>query len=239
MNGGSGSYLISIPYEEFQFEQLVDPTVGGLRDLCSALDHRTIARPAIIGAAAIAGVNSGVSSPYADADAGAGAGPGSGRSGKAVVRFLRAGTGAGSQCRIESSTEIGGFENRRGDYCRIKSVLNSKASKRPPPSGYDEIEYLIATVPDPKDSRLDHQFDRALDAIRRAIESADYTFDRYWLPWDRSRTAAPAILPADPKTAQDGDAPFARSGRDPFSRFEIEEIVAAVSGRRDADRRNP
>jgi hypothetical protein len=77
------------------------------------------------------------------------------------------------------------IETWRGDYCRIKSVLNSKVSKRPPPSGYGEIEYLIATVPDPKDTRLDHQFDRALDAIRRALESADYTFDRFWLPWDR------------------------------------------------------
>src|SRR5215510_3825623 len=93
-------------------------------------------------------------------------------------------------------------ENRRGDYCRIKSVLSSEGSKRPPPSGYDEIKYLIATVPDPKDTRLDHQFDRALDAIRRAFESADYIFDRYWLPWDRSKTVAPPVSPADPRTAQ-------------------------------------
>src|SRR5262245_1698337 len=90
-------------------------------------------------------------------------------------------------------------ENRRGDYCQIKSALSSKASER---LGYGEIEYLIATVPDPIDTRLDHLFDRALDAIRRAIGSADYLFDRYWLPWDRSKPAAPTISPADPKTAQ-------------------------------------
>src|SRR5262245_9996879 len=93
-------------------------------------------------------------------------------------------------------------ENRRGDYCRIKSVLSSEGSKRQPPSGYDEIEYLIATVPDPNDTRLDHQFDRAVDAIRRAFESADYTFDRYWLPWDRSNAVAPPVSPTDPRTAQ-------------------------------------
>jgi hypothetical protein len=93
-------------------------------------------------------------------------------------------------------------ETRKGDYCRIKSVLNSKASKRPTPSGYDEIDYLIATVPDPKETRLDHQFDRALDAIRRALESADYTFDRFWLPWDRSRTVAPPSSTVDPRMAQ-------------------------------------
>ncbi len=101
-----GSYLISIPYEEFQFERLVNSTVGGSRDLCSALIQRAIARPAIISEFAIAGVNS--SGSYPDADTGSGAGPGSRRSGKAVVRFLRAGTGAGPQCRIESSTEIRG-----------------------------------------------------------------------------------------------------------------------------------
>ncbi len=89
-------------------------------------------------------------------------------------------------------------ENRGGDYCRIKSVLNPKGNRRPPPSSYEEIERLIATVPDPKDTRLDHQFDRALDAIRRAVEAAGYYFDRFWLPWDRSKAAALA----DPKTAQ-------------------------------------
>jgi hypothetical protein len=96
------------------------------------------------------------------------------------------------------------FENWRGDYCKIKSALNSKASKRVSPSGYDKIkiEYLIATVPDPKDTRLDHEFDLVLEAIQRAIGSAEYTLDRYWLPWERSQTAPPAISPADPKTAQ-------------------------------------
>src|SRR5262249_1602956 len=93
-------------------------------------------------------------------------------------------------------------ENRRSDYCRIKSVLSSKGNKGPPPPGYDEIKFLVATVPDPKDTRLDHQFDRGLDAIRRGIEVAGYTFDRFWLPWDRSKAAPTPISPADSRTAQ-------------------------------------
>src|SRR6266511_2952613 len=84
------------------------------------------------------------------------------------------------------------------DYCGIKSAFISKASKL----GYKKIDYLIAPVPDPIDTRLDHQFDRALDAIRQAIESADYTFDRFWLPWGKSKTAAPPISPTDQRTAQ-------------------------------------
>jgi len=45
-----------------------------------------------------------------------------------------------------------------------------------------KIEYLIATVPDPKDSRLDYMFDRYLEVIQLAIGEAGYTFDHYWLP---------------------------------------------------------
>src|SRR5262249_25707126 len=71
------------PYEEFQLERLVYPTVGGLCDLSSTLNPCAITGPAIVGAAAIAGVDT--SGPSRDADADAGAGPGSGRSGKAVV----------------------------------------------------------------------------------------------------------------------------------------------------------
>src|SRR5262249_603803 len=106
MNKDPGSYLISIPYEEFQLERLVDSTVGGLCDLSSDLRRRAIVRPAIVGATAIGGVDTSGSGPDADADAGAGTG--SGRSGEAIVRFLRAGTGSGSERQIESSTEIGG-----------------------------------------------------------------------------------------------------------------------------------
>jgi hypothetical protein len=92
-------------------------------------------------------------------------------------------------------------KNLKGDYCRIKTILNSNRGKRSPASGF-EIEYLIATVPDPKDSRLDHLFDQTLDAIQRAIADAGYTFDRYSLPWDRSKAVAPFVLLADQKTPQ-------------------------------------
>jgi hypothetical protein len=78
----------------------------------------------------------------------------------------------------------------RGDYCRVKDLNKNN------------IDYLIATVPDPKDSRLDHLFDRYLDAIRRAIEAADYNFDRYWLPWSISRTPTLVVLPAEQKMPQ-------------------------------------
>src|SRR5262245_37501136 len=92
-------------------------------------------------------------------------------------------------------------KNLRGDYCRVKAIRELNKIGNPAPAEY-KIEYLIATLPDPKDSRLDYMFDRYLDVIQLAIGDAGYTFDRYWLPWDRSRAAAPVGLPADPKSPQ-------------------------------------
>jgi hypothetical protein len=89
----------------------------------------------------------------------------------------------------------------RGDYCSVKTIWNSNRPEHRVASNYKR-NYMIATVPDPKDSRLDYMFDRNLDAIQRAIAMAGYTFDRYYLPWDISRTTAPAVLPADQKTPQ-------------------------------------
>jgi hypothetical protein len=46
-----------------------------------------------------------------------------------------------------------------------------------------DIEFLIAIVPDPIDSRLAYWFDRAMDAIEDAIESNQWNLDHFWLPW--------------------------------------------------------
>jgi hypothetical protein len=81
-------------------------------------------------------------------------------------------------------------KNFTSDYCRVKSIPNLK------------IRSLIATLPDPKDSRLDHSFDRYLNAIQRAIDTAGYIFDRYWLPWDKSKIVAPVISSANPQLMQ-------------------------------------
>ncbi|HMV46655.1 MAG TPA: hypothetical protein PLD20_13535 [Blastocatellia bacterium] len=51
-----------------------------------------------------------------------------------------------------------------------------------------ELDFLIATIPDPKESRLDHLFDGNLGGIQRALEAAGYVFDQYWLPWERTTT---------------------------------------------------
>src|SRR5262249_46347054 len=87
-------------------------------------------------------------------------------------------------------------KNLRGDYCRILNQV-----KYLPASDF-KTEYMIATVPDPINSRLDHQFDRYLDAIQQAIAAAGYTFDPHSLPWNISKPTAPVFLLAEPKTPQ-------------------------------------
>lgn len=46
-----------------------------------------------------------------------------------------------------------------------------------------EIDFLIATVPDPIDSTSGYRFDSVVDAIRLAAENCGYVFDRYSCPW--------------------------------------------------------
>ena len=50
------------------------------------------------------------------------------------------------------------------------------------PSAYS-IEFLIATVPDPTNSRLPHFFDSFVESLESAAEASGYTPDRIVLPW--------------------------------------------------------
>lgn len=45
------------------------------------------------------------------------------------------------------------------------------------------VSSLVVTIPDPLDSILDYAFDRALDAVQRALRVNGYFLDRYALPW--------------------------------------------------------
>ncbi|HKI21267.1 MAG TPA: hypothetical protein VKA15_25460, partial [Isosphaeraceae bacterium] len=63
----------------------------------------------------------------------------------------------------------------------------------------DHVEVMIATLPDPKRTRVASLFDTMLEAIRRAIESDGYVLDQFSLPWAESEpasTGAASILPS-------------------------------------------
>jgi hypothetical protein len=57
------------------------------------------------------------------------------------------------------------------------------------PPCYD-LDFLIVSLPDPLDSFLDWAFDADLESMRRALESAQFVTNRFWLPWDEDRKVA-------------------------------------------------
>jgi len=50
----------------------------------------------------------------------------------------------------------------------------------------EPVAAMIALAPDPLHSHMALGFDRAVEAIKLAAQSAKYVIDRYWLPWDIS-----------------------------------------------------
>lgn len=48
----------------------------------------------------------------------------------------------------------------------------------------ESVRALIAIVPDPAQTNMQLQFDRMIDGLQLAAESASYVMDHYWLPWD-------------------------------------------------------
>jgi len=54
-----------------------------------------------------------------------------------------------------------------------------------------ELEFLIATVPDPVDSKFAITFDIEVEAIQRAYEARGFTLHSSWLPWPRKKASSP------------------------------------------------
>ena len=70
-------------------------------------------------------------------------------------------------------------------------------------SSADSIEFLIATVPDPVESRLPRFFDSFIESVQRAAEAAGYTIDRFALPWPASGRESPDAIPYGHKQPYD------------------------------------
>ena len=57
------------------------------------------------------------------------------------------------------------------------------------PRNQYSLDFMIATVPDPVDSRLAYFFDASIDSIQRAFETDNYVLDRFDLPWPQTSGA--------------------------------------------------
>jgi hypothetical protein len=51
----------------------------------------------------------------------------------------------------------------------------------------EHVAAMIAIAPDPAHTHLALMFDRTIETVQLAAQSANYVADRYWLPWDVAR----------------------------------------------------
>ena len=77
----------------------------------------------------------------------------------------------------------------------VSEFLFSRDGNQAASSGHQQkaaysIDFLIATVPDPVDSRLPHFFDCFIESLESASEAAGYTLDRFASPWPEKGNGA-------------------------------------------------
>ena len=65
-----------------------------------------------------------------------------------------------------------------------------------------DINVIVATVPDPLHTLLNLQFDRNIEAIQQALQDEGYTYDSSWLPW---KAQAPEFSSRTDQKAEDED----------------------------------
>jgi hypothetical protein len=63
-----------------------------------------------------------------------------------------------------------------------------KIAKNASEAGYN-LEFLVALVPDPIDSRLATSFDLSLEGLQMGLAQLDFVLDRRWLPWTAANVA--------------------------------------------------
>lgn len=96
----------------------------------------------------------------------------------------------------ESEPSITDFPTARDLISKFLFLDASDHASRESSAGDYSIEFLIATVPDPIESRLPRFFDSFVESLQRAAEAAGYTIDRIALPWPENEKAEHEIAGA-------------------------------------------
>src|SRR5271157_1328393 len=85
--------------------------------------------------------------------------------------------------------EIFGYIKRfydDGEYypasCFPQTNTENHPQKAPP--DHPDLNFVIAIVPNPVQTHLPLEFDRAVGAIQQAAQDEGYTYDGSWFPWD-------------------------------------------------------
>jgi hypothetical protein len=88
-----------------------------------------------------------------------------------LERFAAAALTPSSRTQAAATPEPGARDRAALATARIRTL------------GYDGVHVLVATVPDPRDSRLVKLFDDHVAAIRVALERSGFVDDRFYDPW--------------------------------------------------------
>jgi hypothetical protein len=95
--------------------------------------------------------------------------------------------------QLKDRTGETGGENQEPAHNAV-AMVGEFLGREPGLSGDYSMEFIIALLPDPLDSRLPYFFDSFLDSIQRAVEASGFQLDRFDLPWlearGKDRTAA-------------------------------------------------
>jgi hypothetical protein len=82
------------------------------------------------------------------------------------------------------------LKNLIGDYFRGQSGKDDdpflQSHWNVPPSEQEHIQFIFASIPDPVHTHMALVFDREIETIQSAAQSAGFLFARAWMPWDIS-----------------------------------------------------
>ena len=102
-------------------------------------------------------------------------------------------TGTFSECR-----EIFSYLKRfysDGEYYPESCFPQTGAEKlaQKAPSNHAQLHFIIAILPNPVQTHLPLEFDRAVEAIMQAAQDEGYTYDGSWFPWDDTVTGRDSL----------------------------------------------
>jgi hypothetical protein len=101
-----------------------------------------------------------------------------------------------------ANREFPGAKDLVAQFLYSQEEKAADASAHPTGATYD-IDFLVATVPDPASSRLPNFFDSFTESIESAAEAAGYTLDRFALPWVEKDAGGHESTPRWRKTLYD------------------------------------
>lgn len=129
-------------------------------------------------------------------------------------------SGAGDEARDVGELELLEPLGRLiGDGRQAPPVDTVDLFSRVDAAGYNELDALVALVPDPDRTSNGYAFDLYVDAIERAFESWGFILDRYRYPWvapppaDKTAPPAEAAARSIPRQEQPGVLVFRSTGK--------------------------